>query len=138
MVKPPYTRAQINASSPKRAANITAYTHNHYRVFDSLTAILTGDNPTEKHWVELASATNILEALKQQEHIEDKDGLVRDAMDALARARTRSPIRLDGAGRNSVIIMLDSYVKCCKELPERTIKSAVNYAHNAQQYCKNK
>jgi hypothetical protein len=137
-MSPPYTRAQINASSPKRAADINRYTHNHYHVFDSLTAILTGDNPTHQHWAELANAVNILEALKQQEHIEDKDGLIRDAMDALARARTRLPIRLDGAGRNSVITMLDSYVKCCKELPERTIKSAVNYAHNAQQHCKNK
>jgi hypothetical protein len=138
MLKPPYTRAQLNAASPKRPAIADAYTHNHYHVFDALTAILTGDNPTHQHWVELANAANILEALKQQEHIEDKDGLVRDAMDALARARTRSPIRLDGAGRNSVITMLDSYIKCCRELPERTIKSAVNYAFNAQQYCKNK
>jgi hypothetical protein len=137
-MSPPYTRAQLNAASPKHPAITDAYTHNHYRVFDALTALLTGDKPTVHHWAELASACNILEALKQQEHIEDKYGLIRDAMDALARARTRSPIRLDGAGRNSVITMLDSYVKCCKELPERTIKSAANYAFNAQQHCKNK
>jgi hypothetical protein len=137
-MSPPYTRAQISASSPKRAANTMAYTHNHYRVFDSLTAILTGDNPTEKHWVELANAANILEALKQQKHIEDTDGLICDAMDALARARERTPIRLDGAGRNAVITMITAYVMCCKELPERTIKSAANFAFNAQQYCKNK
>jgi hypothetical protein len=137
-MSPPYTRAQINASSPKRAANITAYTHNHYHVFDSLTAILTGDNPTQKHWVELANAANILEALRQQGHITDCDGLVRDALDALTRARQRTPIRLDGAGRNATLDMLEAYVSCCKELPERTIKSAANYAFNAQQYCKNK
>jgi hypothetical protein len=29
-------------------------------------------------------------------------------------------------------------VSCCRELPDRTIKSAANYAFNAQQHCKNK
>jgi hypothetical protein len=137
-MKAPYTRAQLNASSPKHPAIAGAYTHNHYLVFDALTAILTGDNPTPQHWSELANACNILEALRQQRHITDYDGLVRDALDALARARQRTPIRLDGAGRNATICMLDAYVSCCKELPERTIKSAVNYAFNAQQHCKNK
>jgi hypothetical protein len=137
-VKPPYTRAQINAASPKHPAILSAYTHNHYHVFDALTAILTGDNPTLQQWSELANACNVLESLRQQWNILDPDGLVRDAIDALTRARQRTPIRLDGAGRNAAILMLDAYVQCCRELPERTVKSAVNYAFNAQQHCKNK
>jgi polyribonucleotide nucleotidyltransferase len=136
-MKPPYTRAQVNAASPKRDAVEGAYTHNHYHVFDSLTAVLTEDKPTLQHWCELASACNVLEALRQQGHIMDSDGLVADAFDALKKARQRDTIRLDGAGRNAVILMLESYVVCCKELPERVIKSAVNFAHNAQQHTKN-
>jgi hypothetical protein len=137
-MKPPYTRAQLNAASPRRPAITDAYTHNHYRVFDALTALLTGDKPTVHHWVELASACNILEALRQQGHLTDYDGLVSDALDALTRARQRTPIRLDGAGRNATLDMLEAYVLCCKELPDRAIKSAANYAFNAQQHCKNK
>jgi hypothetical protein len=137
-MRPPYTRAQLNAASPKHPAITDAYTHNHYRVFDALTAILTGDNPTLQHWGELANACNILEALRQQGRITDCDGLVRDALDALTRARQRTPIRLDGAGRNATLDMLEAYVSCCRELPDRTIKSAANYAFNAQQHCKNK
>jgi hypothetical protein len=137
-VKPPYTRAQINAASPKHPAIPSAYTHNHYRVFDALTAILTGDKPTMQQWAELANACNLLEALRQQGHISDPDRLIEDAFNALVRTRGRAPLRLDGEGRNAVIIMLDSYVKCHIELPERTLKSAANYAFNAQQHCKNK
>jgi hypothetical protein len=117
---------------------LSAYTRNHYYVFDAMTAILTGDKPTLQQWAELASACNILEALRQQGHLTDYDGLVRDALDALTRARQRTPIRFDGAGRNAAILMLDAYVSCCRELPDRTIKSAANYAFNAQQHCKNK
>jgi hypothetical protein len=137
-VKPPYTKAQVQTASPKRPAPASAFVPNHYRVFDALTAILTGDKPTILSWVELANACNVLESLRQQGNILDPDGLVRDAIDALTRARQRTPIRLDGAGRNAAILMLDAYVQCCRELPERTVKSAVNYAFNAQQHCKNK
>jgi hypothetical protein len=137
-MNPPYSRAQINASSPKRPALPDAYVHNHYRVFDALTAILTGDKPTLQSWAELASVANILEALRQQQHITDADGMIADATAALAKALKRPAIRLDAAGRYAMIDMLEAYVMCCKDLPERTIKSAVNYAFNAQQHCKNK
>jgi hypothetical protein len=133
---PPYTRAQINASSPKRPALASSYVHNHYWIFDAMTAILTGDKPTQQHWCELANACNVLEALRQQRHISDADELIPEAMQALLRARFRVPIRFDGTGREAVLTMIDNYLTCCRELPERTIKSAVNYAYNAQQHTK--
>jgi hypothetical protein len=133
-MKPPYTRAQIQAASPKRPALIDGYTHNHYLAFDALTAILTGDKPTLQHWVELANIANLLEALRQQGNIKDPDGLIPGCMTALAAARQRSTIRLDGVGRNAMIQMLAAYVEVCKGVPDRMIKSAVNYAFNAQQH----
>ena len=134
----PYTRAQVQAASPKRPAPLDSYTHNHYLAFDALTAILTGDKPTLQQWVELANIANILEALRQKGEIVDDQGLIPDCMQALSKARQRSTIRLDAAGRNAMIMMLDVYVDLCKHIPERTIRSAVNYAYNAQRHTKNK
>lgn len=136
-MKPPYTRAQIQAASPKRPAHDGAYTHNHYFAFDALTAILTGDSPTLQNWSELASIANILEALRLQGEIVDDQGLIPDCLRALAQAHQRDTIRLDGAGRNAMILMLEEYVNLCKVIPERSIKSAVNFAFNAQQQTKN-
>lgn len=132
-MKPPYTRAQINAASPKRPAVLDSYTHNHYLAFDALTAILTGDKPTMQHWVELANIANIMLALYMQNQITDPQGLIADAVEALRKARQRDTIRLDGPGRNAMIMLLDQYVDLCKNIPERTIKSATNFAFNAQQ-----
>lgn len=136
-MRPPYTRAQILAASPKKPAPISAYTHNHYRAFDALTAILTGDKPTLQHWGELANIANIMMSLCMQNQISDPQGLIADAVEALRKARQRTPIRLDGSGRNAMIMLLDQYVDLCKNIPERTIKSAVNYAFNAQQHTRN-
>jgi hypothetical protein len=86
-----------------------------------------------QHWAELANVANILEALRQQGRIADEDGMVADAITALGKARNRPAIRFDAAGRYAMIDMLSAYVECCKELPERVIKSAVNYAFNAKQ-----
>lgn len=136
-MRPPYTRSQIQASSPKKPAPTGSYTHSHYHAFDALTAILTGDKPTMQHWSELANIANILMSLSMQGVILDTDGLIADAVEALRKARQRSPIRLDGPGRNALIMLLDQYVDLCKNIPARTIKSAVNFAFNAQQQTKN-
>ena len=130
----PYTKAQVQAASPKKPAPASSFVHNHYLAFDALTAILTGDKPTLQQWSELANIANILMALCMQNVILDSDGLVADAAEALRKARQRSPIRLDGPGRNAVINMLEQYVDLCKNIPARSIKSAVNYAFNAKHH----
>ena len=132
MRKSPYTRAQVQAASPKKPAPASSFVHNHYLAFDALTAILTGDKPTLAHWAELANIANILMALCMQNVILDSDGLVADAAEALRKARDRPTIRLDASGRNAVINMLDQYVDLCKNIPARSIKAAVNFAFNIQ------
>lgn len=133
-MKPPYTRAQVLAASPKRPAHGGAYTHNHYLAFDALTAILTGDKPTLQHWSELANIANVMMSLCMQNQISDPQGLVAEAVEALSKARNRPTIRFTGVGRYAVINMLEEYVYCCKNISARAIKSAVNYAANAQNH----
>ena len=132
--KSPYTRAQVQAASPKKPAPASSFVHNHYLAFDALTAILTGDKPTLQQWSELANIANILMALCMQNQISDPQGLIADAVEALRKARDRSTIRLDASGRNAVINMLEQYVDLCKNIPARSIKSAVNYAFNAKHH----
>ncbi len=136
-MKPPYTRAQIQAASPKRPAHEGAYLHNHYLAFDALTAILTGDKPTQAHWAELANIANVMMSLCMQNQISDPQGSIHDAVEALRKARDRPTIRFTGVDRYAVINMLEEYVYLCKNIPDRTIKSAVNYAFNCQQQTRN-
>jgi hypothetical protein len=138
----PYTRAHINACSPKRPMHPDTYLKSMFEINAALQSIRVGTEPKLNDWVALAAMVNIMDVLSQQGHILDDNNLIKDAVNALADASTRAgqgkAIRLDAKGLQSVAALMLDYTTCCEQLPERTIKSAINRAFEIQTQLKAK
>lgn len=138
----PYTRAHINSCSPKRPMHPDTYLKSLFEIDAALQSIRIGAEPKLNHWVALAAMVNIMDSLKQQSKIYDDDHLIADAVTALKDASTRAgqgkAIRLDGKGIQAVNALMLDYTACCEQLPERTLKSAINHAFEIQTQLKAK
>lgn len=138
----PYTRAHINACSPKRPMHPGTYLKSLFEIDAALQSIRIGAEPKLNHWVALAAMVNIMDSLQQQGKICDDDHLITDAVNALTEASTRAgqgkAIRLDGKGIQAIAALMQDYTACCQQLPERAIKSAINHAFELQAQLKAK
>jgi uncharacterized protein YyaL (SSP411 family) len=98
------------------------------KMWRGLASIRTGTSPTIDDWRVCADAANLMESLVMLGHAIDADGLVKDAVTALAlagkRSRTGHAIRLDGPGITAVQAVLQDYASALQQLPARTIIQA--------------
>jgi hypothetical protein len=138
----PYTRAHIKACSPKRPMHPDTYLKSMFEINAALQSIRVGAEPKLNDWIALVAMVNIMDALNQQGHILDDSNLIKDAVIALKDASTRASqgknIRLDAKGLQAVAALMLDYTTCCEQLPERTIKSAINHAFEVQTQLKAK
>ena len=138
----PYTRAHIKSRSPKRPMHPDTYLDSIFQIDAALQSIRTGAEPKLNDWIALADMVGVMDSLKQQGKIYDDDHLITDAVNALAESSTRAgqgkAIRLDGKGILAVAALMQDYTACCEQLPERTIKSAINHAYEIQTQLKAK
>lgn len=138
----PYTRAHINTCSPKRPMHPDTYLGSIFQIDAALQSIRTGAGPKLNDWIALADMVGVMDALKKQRKIYDDDNLITDAVHTLAKSSTRAgqgkAIRLDGKGILAVAALMQDYTTCCEQLPERTIKSAINHAFEIQTQLKAK
>jgi hypothetical protein len=100
------------------------------KAYNALAEMKAGNQPTEHHWGELASAVNTLHALRIRGHILDPENNIDEALAAMRQADGR--FRFTGKGLQTIITLLQDYVLCYENLPERTIKSAINFAFDQQ------
>lgn len=101
-----------------------------FRINNALTEMRVGNNPGEQDWCEIASMVNTLHALRLQGKIEDPDELIADALAAMRAAQGK--YRFTGKGLQTIILLLQDYTATCEQLPERTMKSAINFAFDQQ------
>ena len=98
------------------------------QMWRGLASIRSGTSPTIDDWRVCADAANLMESLVMLGHAIDADGLVKDAVTALAlagkRSRTGHAIRLDGLGITAVQAVLQDYASALQQLPARTIIQA--------------
>jgi hypothetical protein len=89
-------------------------------------------SPTVNDWQVVADAINMMEALRDIGAVEDPDGALDDAIQAMGKAGYRSlggkNIRLDGAAINLMRGILEDYCEALNALPARTVISAHRYA----------
>lgn len=84
--------------------------------------------PTYDDWEIVSDALNMMESLVDMGWAKDPDGLIEDAVRALAVAGTRSlqknvAIRLDGEGIKTVAGLLEDFETAVNELSARTMLS---------------
>jgi mRNA-degrading endonuclease YafQ of YafQ-DinJ toxin-antitoxin module len=101
-------------------------THQLTRMYEGLHALETADNPSTEDWRVVSDAVNMLETLVVELQVcEDANGLLMDAITALAKAGKRSKagqsLRLDGEGIVAVRSILRDYAELLDVLPARTM-----------------
>ena len=94
-------------------------------MWDGLAQLATGDAPGKDDWRVCSDAVNLLETLVDLREVEDGQGLLLDAVAALAQAGERTyqglPLRLSGPGLQAVRAVLEDYSAAMEALPARTM-----------------
>lgn len=120
-----YTLIDELCASPTRPLSEVKRTSQLAAMWSGLAALETGANPCRNDWAVCSDAVNLLETLVIDGHVEDSQGLLPDAITALAEAGKRSikglPLRLSGLGMQAVRAVLEDYSAMIEQLPARTM-----------------
>lgn len=94
-------------------------------MWDGLAQMETGCTPAREDWGIVSDAVNLLEQLVMMGEVEDSQGLLPDAITAMAEAGQRNlkggAIRLSGPGIQAVRGVLEDYAAVIEVLPARTM-----------------
>ena len=94
-------------------------------MWDGLAQLETSQTPGREDWAVCSDAVNLLETLIKQGEVEDTQGLLADAVTALAQAGQRHKaghaLRLSGQGIQAVRAVLEDYAAVIAVLPARTM-----------------
>ncbi len=97
-------------------------------MFNSLDILERGESPSPTNWDHVNDAVMLMKALKEMNVVEDAEGLLDDAIDALGRAGDRhmkgKSLRLDATGIQAVRAVLEDYSSVLEVLPARTMITA--------------
>lgn len=89
-------------------------------------------HPTKEDWSAVASAINMMEALRDMGVVEDPDKALEEAIEAMGKAGMRSlggeNIRLNGPAIALIRGILQDYCDALEALPARTMIKAHRYA----------
>lgn len=102
--------------------------HQLTRMWQGLRSLETAPQPTPDDWRVCSDAVNLMESLVGMGEVADTQGLLADAVQALAlagrRHRAGGAIRLDGTGMQAVRGVLEDYAAALGALPARTMMRA--------------
>lgn len=95
-------------------------------MWDGLAQLETNPAPGPDDWRVCSDAVNLMETLISMGEVEDAQGLLMDAITALAEASKRrmkesKPLRLSGPGMQAVRAVLEDYSEVITLLPARTM-----------------
>lgn len=123
-----YTHLDVLLASPteplverKRVRQLT-------RMFEGLHSLEKLPNPTPDDWECVSDAVMLMQALRDMNVVQDPEGAIEDAFDALGRAGYRSmsggALRLDGPAINLLRGILEDYASVLEQIPARTMITA--------------
>lgn len=120
-----YTVMDVMMASPTEPMKPERRRHQLTRMWNGLASIETAPAPTTDDWRVCSDAVNLMEMMVSMGIVEDSQGLIQDAVTALAHAGKRfyknGVIRLDAQGMMAVRAVLEDYANVLEQLPERTM-----------------
>ena len=130
-----YTMLDEMMASPSEPIHPDKSVHQLFQMRQAFDNLLHAPEPTTTDWRVVSDAVNMLETFITRKtwldcdgdpvDIEDKSGLLQDAITALAMAgqrhRNGGHIRLDAAGINAVRAILDDYASLVETMPARAV-----------------
>jgi len=91
----------------------------------SLASIERAENPTTDDWKIISQAINMMEMLVEMGFAKDEDGLIKDAIDAMAssaqRYKDKKVMRFSGNEMKVICGIIDDYQTMIENLDERTM-----------------
>ena len=128
---PRYSWIECQLASPTEPMPPEKRRHQLSRMWGGLAAIESGDNPNRDDWRLCSDAVNLLDTLIDAGHAEDAQGLLPDAVEALAEAALRHrpgqvPIWLDATGVQLVRAVLEDYAELLAVISHRTMLETQN------------
>ncbi len=124
-----YTQWDLLLASPTEPMPEAMRTHQLTRMWGGLAAIERGAQPSTDDWRVCSDAVNLMESLVAAGWADDAQGLLADAVQALAQAGRRHlaghAIRLDANGIQAVRAVLEDYAAALAQIDHRSML----YAH---------
>jgi hypothetical protein len=128
---PTYTKLDLTLASPTEPMPLDKRTHQLTRMWGGLAAIERAAAPSTDDWRVCSDAVNLMESLVAAGWVDDAQGLLADAVQALAQAGRRHlaghAIRLDANGIQAVRAVLEDYAAALAQIDHRSML----YAHRA-------
>jgi hypothetical protein len=126
--RPTYSTLAVMLASTTEPLPARWRTHQLQQMYQGLHALETSGHPAPNDWRCVSDAVNLLETLVAMGVVQDAQGLLPDAIAALAKAARRRTsghaLRLDGPGIQAVRAVLEDYAAVLNALPARTIIQA--------------
>lgn len=120
-----YTMMDVMMASPDKPMEPAKRRHQLTRMWDGLASIETAPAPSTEDWRVCSDAVNLMETMVNMQIVEDANGLINDAVTALALAGRRhmknGVIRLDAQGMQAVRAVLEDYASVIEQVSERTL-----------------
>lgn len=120
-----YTLMHEISASPTEPLPQEWRTHQLTNMWDGLRDLEQHPNPDTSAWRVCSDAVNLMETLIELGEVEDAQGLLMDAITALAEAgkrhRAGGPLRLSGPGMQAVRAVLEDYAEVIAVLSARTM-----------------
>ena len=128
---PTYTQLDVMLASSTEPMPEPKRRHQLTRMWGGLAAIERAAAPSTDDWRVCSDAVNLMESLVAAGWVDDAQGLLADAVQALAQAGRRHlaghAIRLDAAGIQAVRAVLEDYATALAQIDHRSML----YAHRA-------
>lgn len=125
LAPPTYSKLAELFASPTEPTPHAAVAHQTGCMRKAIDEIAAGRDPQPSDWRLCSDAANLMETLTEMGECQDPDGLLHDAIAALAEAGKRhlrgQPIRLDGPGLVAVRGLIEDYAAVLAVLPHRTM-----------------
>ena len=123
-----YSMMDVLMASPTEPLPRFKRNHQLTIMFEALDNLERDPNPTNQDWDRVNNAVLMMEALRDMGHVEDQDGLLDDAIEALGKAGFRSMeghnLRLDGKDIQTMRGVLQDYCEVIELLPARVMVAA--------------
>ena len=123
-----YSMMDVLMASPTEPLPQFKRTHQLTIMFEALSSLEKDPKPTNQDWDRVNNAVLMMEALRDMGHVQDPDGLLDDAIEALGKAGFRAMegqnLRLDGAAIKTLRSVLHDYGEVMDALPARVMLSA--------------
>ena len=134
-MNPPYTKAEVNAASPKAPIDPKAVDTLVIRFHVALDDVVKGGS-SESSRIDLATMFNFMCAAKERKPIDDQN-MLDDTVAGLAKSYTRAEngqsFRLDGQTMSALREAVNSFEEVARGISARQFKRTVNYVHNQVQ-----